>query len=645
MLDEKSKLPSEELQETEENTVKEVVTESVMVEEKSEETVASVEKEVTTEEKNLEKEAVLAEKEREKQLQEEEKQKELASYEPMTMEELVQNLEKLLKEQPIQEIADNVSTIKRFFTAKHSKLLKEAKEKFLSEGGNSIDFHYENPLKTAYNHLMSDYKKSRNKYYKEQEALLQQNLELRLGLIEELKALIENANSDTMYQDFKTIQERWRSVGAIPRARYNDTWQTYQHHVERFYDLLHLNKDLRDLDFKYNLEEKLKLVEKAEELAQMKDVNEAFRELQILHKLWKEEIGPVDRSNREEIWKRFSTATKTIHDKRHNYFREMRNQYQSHIEAKLKVVEEMEAVNVDSNSTREDWKKSIDKMEELRKAFFDAGYIPKGKGDNVWDKFRKVNQKFNRSKNQFFKEAKQEYTENIEKKQQLVAQAVSLKDSEDWDITVEVYKKIQEDWKKVGKIPRKHSNKLWKEFKDACNHFFNRYYAVKDGETEELMKVYQQKKEYLEQIKGEVSEETEMTYDKIKGYINHWREMGRVPKKVRHIEGKFSKFLDTLFDKLSMSRTESEMMKFENMVQSYLEQEDYQKLNSEQLFLRKKIDETTREIQQLENNISFISNASSDNPLFKNVNKNIEKHKRDLELYQNKLRYLLSLDY
>ncbi len=638
MLDENSKLPNEELQEMSENNSQEVVAESAKVEEKSEETVVTAEKEEAI---SLKKEK----EEKEKQAREEEKKRELASYESMELEELVNTLEKLLKERPIQEISENVATIKRVFTSKHSKLLEEEKKKFLDEGGESIDFHYENPLKTSYNHLMNDYKKSKNKYHKEQEVFLQQNLDLRLGLIEELKALIENANSDTMYQEFKTIQERWRGVGAIPRARYNDTWQTYHHHVERFYDLLHLNKDLRDLDFKHNLEEKLKLVEKAEKLAQLKDVNEAFKQLQILHKLWKEEIGPVDRSHREEIWERFSTATKTIHDKRHSHFREMRSQYQSNIDAKFKVVEEMEALDLSNNSTRDDWKKSIDKMEELRKAFFDAGYIPKGKGDEVWEKFRGVNRNFNRLKNQFFKEAKQQYTENIEKKRQLVEQAVSLKDSEDWDVAVEVYKKIQEDWKKVGKIPRKHSNKLWKEFKDACNHFFDRYYAVKDGENEELMKVYHQKKEYLEQIKNEITEEAEVTYDKIKNYINNWREMGRVPKNVRHIEGKFSKFLDTLFDKLSMSRTESEMMKFENMVQGYLQQEDFHKLNSEQVFLRKKIDETSREIQQLENNISFISNASQDNPLFKNVNKSIEKHRRELELYQNKLKYLMSLDY
>ncbi len=650
MLDEKSKLPDAESQEV---TNKEVAAESVKIEEKSENVEVSDQQETekTESEVSLKEEKSASEKKEEesaaaleRQAQEEKKKQELASYENMDLEELVGSLKKLLSERPIQDIADNVNVIKRLFDAKHSKLLKAEKEKFLSEGGNRIDFHYDNPTKTAYNSLMNDYKKNRSKYYKEQEALLQQNLERRLGLIEELKALIENAG-DNMYQDFQAIQERWRGIGAIPRAKYNDTWQTYHHHVERFYDLLHLNKDLRDLDFKHNLEEKLKLVEKAEELAQLKDVNEAFRELQVLHKLWKEEIGPIDRNHREEIWGRFSAATKTIHDKRHHYFREMKAQYQGNIEAKFKVVEEMEALDFSNNSTRDDWQKSINKMEELRKAFFDAGYVPKGKGDEVWDKFRKANRNFNHLKNQFFKEAKKEYSENITKKQKLVEQAVSLKDNEDWEETAEVFKKIQADWKKVGQVPRKHSNKLWKEFKDACNHFFDRYYAAKDGETEELMKIYQQKKDYLTKLKEEITEDTEVTYEKIQGYINDWRKMGRVPKSVRHIEGKFSKFLDGLFDKLSMSRNEAEMMKFENLMQSYLEQENYQKLNSEQLFLRKKIDETNRDIQQLENNISFISNVSADNPLFKNVNKNIEKHKRELEMYQNKLRYLSSLDY
>lgn len=671
MLDEKNKLSGQEAEKevsnqdekTSEQNSK-LQEETLPAEEKTTETSSEVESvKETVEEKSVEKETTSAEKVEKEEASEavdeieneiaessekdtkERKEEPLPNYAEMTLEKLVEELGILIKDKPVQEISNHVNAIKSAFNLKYGKLLKSEKEKFLEEGGNIIDFRYENAVKPKYNSLLYDYKQQRNKYHREQEALLQQNLDKKLQLIDELKNLIDNANSDTMYREFQSIQTRWKEIGAIPRAKYSDTWRTYHHHVERFYDLLHLNKDLRDLDFKHNLEKKLKLVEKAEELAELDDVNEAFRELQILHKVWKEEIGPVGREHREEVWGRFSEATKKIHDKRHLFFKGLKSQYKKNIEAKLKVVEEIEAYDTSNNKNRNDWQKSINDIEKLRKAFFDAGYVPRGKGDEVWSRFREVTRKFNRKKNEFFRDSKKEQNENLTKKRQLVEQAVSLKDSEDWDTTLEIYKKIQADWKKIGHVPRKYSDKLWKEFKAACNYYFERYYASKEEANEELMKVFHQKKEYLEEIKKEVSDNTKITAENIKEYINNWRKMGRVPFEVRHIEGKFNKFLDKAFNQLSITKKESELIKFENIMQGYLQQEDFRKLDSEQLFLRKKIDETTREIQQLENNKSFISNVTDDNPLVKNVNKNIKKYKQQLEEYQEKLKYLINLDY
>ena len=570
---------------------------------------------------------------------------EMQNYDNFSLEDLVAELSKLVKEKPVQSIHNNVNKIKNTFNVKFGSLLKEEKTKFLEEGGNVVDFQYNNPIKSTYNSILYDYKIKKNEFYTKQENQLNENLQAKLELIEDLKTLIENADGTTMYKKFKDIQDKWRSVGPIPKAKYNDTWRTYQHHVERFYDLLHLNNDLRDLDFKHNYEEKLKLVVKAEALAELDDINLAFNELQILHKMWKEEIGPVDRAHREEVWGRFSAATKIVHDKRHDFFKDLRSKFDENLEKKLAIITEIEAVDTSKNNNRSDWQKSINEIEELRNKFFKVGQVPRAKSNDIWAKFKAATRKFNVEKNNFFKGIKKEHLENLNKKKLLIEKAVELKESEDWDVTTEVMKKIQADWKNIGHVPRKYSDKLWKEFKDACNYYFDRLHSEQDAGSKEQLEVFNKKKELLKQIKESVDNKVEITLEKLKEYVNNWRDLGRVPFEMKHIEIKFNKLIDRIVAENSIDVKEVEMIKFENLINSYLEQKNYKKLNGEQLFVRKKIDDTIREIQQLENNIGFISNATKDNPLLKNVMENIRVYKEKLEIWKSKLAYLKKLDY
>jgi len=572
---------------------------------------------------------------------------EMLDYESLNLEELVNQLGLLVHGNQIQSINNNVNTIKSVFNVKFGELLKTEKEKFLSEGGELADFQYNNPLKLTYNSHLYDYKIKRNEYFANQDNILKSNLEKKLEIIEELKHLIDSANDGgVMYKMFKEVQDKWRSVGPIPRAKYNDTWRTYHHHVERFYDLLHISNDLRELDFKHNLEEKLKLVEKAEALNTMKDVNAAFNELQILHKLWKEEVGPVSREHREEVWGRFSEATKKIHDKRHDFFKELKSKYEGNIDKKLAVIKEIEDLDFSKNSTKVDWQKSIKEIEELRNKFFSIGQVPRAKSDKIWDKFKEATRKFNSAKNNFFKEVKKEHLENLNRKKLLIEKAESIKESTDWEATTAVMKKIQADWKKIGHVPRKYSDKLWKEFKDACNYYFDRLHNVQDEGNKEQLEVFNKKKELLILIKEQSSnQDVEVTIDMVKSYVEQWRELGRVPYEMRHIEMKFNKLLDKIVDSSNIEKKDIEMIKFTNLVNSYLDQKNYRKLDSEQLFVRKKVDETVREIQQLENNIGFISNIKKDNPLVKNVMDQIDGHKENLEVWKTKLKYLRSLDY
>jgi hypothetical protein len=569
---------------------------------------------------------------------------EMEDYESLSLNDLVAELGKLVKEGQVQSINSNVNKIKSIFNVKFGKLLKAEKEKFLAEGGNIIDFQYNNPIKSTYNSFLYDFKIKRNEFYANQDARLNSNLEEKLELIENLKHLIDNAEGATMYKMFKDIQTKWVAIGPIPRAKYNDTWRTYQHHVERFYDLLHLSNDLRDLDFKHNLEEKLKLITRAEALLELEDVNAAFKELQVLHKLWKEDIGPVARENREEVWERFSEVTKKIHDNRHEFFKDMKSKFEGNIDKKLEVITTIEAIDTSKNKSRSDWQKSIKELEALRNKFFSIGQVPRAKSDQIWAKFKDATRKFNVEKNKFFKNVKKEHLENLNLKKALIEKAESLKDSEDWETTTEIMKKIQSDWKKIGHVPRKYSDKLWKEFKDACNHYFDRLHKNQDIGNKEQIEVLNKKKELLSTIKEAIGSEDDISIDTLNEYVSDWRDLGRVPYEMRHIEVKFNKLLDKVVDNSDIEKQDIEMIKFKNLVNSYLEQKNYRKLDSEQLFIRKKIDETVREIQQLENNIGFISNVTEDNPLVKNVRKQIDVYKEKLDVWKVKLDYLKQIE-
>lgn len=562
-------------------------------------------------------------------------------YTKLTLEELTVSLKKVLSDNPVQKIKPQVDAIKNAFNQKFGALLAEKKAAFLAEGGNSIDFQFSSPIKSEYNSLLSEYKKQRDAYYKNLEKELKQNLEKRVEVIESLKKLIEEADASTMYKNFKQIQETWQTIGPVPKSYYNDTWKIYHHHVERFYDLLHLNNDLRELDFKHNLEEKLKIIQQADALANESDINYASKELQDLHKKWKEDIGPVAKEMREEIWHRFSAATKKIHDKRHNYFKEMRSKHQEIIDKKLAVIDLINAYDTSKNKTHSDWQKSIVEFEKIRQQYFNAGKLPYNKSEEVWQKFKAATKKFNSAKNVFYKDEKSGQQENLKKKIALIELAESLKDSEDWEMATNAMKKVQSDWKKIGHVPRKFSDDIWKRFKAACNHYFDRYHQEKNAASKEEQAIVVAKKEFLDSLK----EAKNVTKEAILEAINTWRGLGRLPRNARHLEGKFNKQIDSLLTSLSMDKAEVEMLKFTTLVDGYHAEEDVRKLDSEQLFVRKKIDEIVREIQQLENNLGFFSNAKADNPLVINVRKQINNFKDDLSIWKHKLTYLKKLDY
>ena len=566
-------------------------------------------------------------------------------YHAMSMEQLVKELESLIKNKKVQTIKSHVDEIRAEFNSKFSEILEEKKEDFLSDGGNEIDFYYVSPIKKQFNVLYSEYKNNLNAYYKNLETNLKANLENRLRIIEDIKSLINlEENINTTYKTFKDLQEQWRNAGPIPRDKYNNAWNTYHHHVEIFYDFLHLNRDLRDMDFKHNLDQKLKIIDRAEELAQDDNPNRSFRELQVLHKMWKEDLGPVDKEHREAIWERFSNATKTIHDKRQAYYANVDKAHEANLEKKEAIIAEIEEVGKDNISSHQAWQNKIKVIEGLRKDFFNAGKVPIKVNEATWAKFKSAVRSFNKKKNAFYKNLKKDQYTNLQKKMDLIKVAEDNKDSDDFETVTPLMKKIQNEWKQIGHVPRKDSDKIWKRFKAACNHYFDKIHAERNAADKEQVEAFEKKTKLLEELKSmELSGKAEQDVEIIKQKTEEWNSLGQVPQNKRFIEGKFNKTVDALFNNLKMDKSQVEMIKFENKLEHLSQPDDTRLLDNEHNFIRKKIDEVRGEINQLENNLQFFSNVDKSNPLVKDVLKNIENHKENLAVWEEKFKKLKEL--
>ncbi|MFC4817002.1 MULTISPECIES: DUF349 domain-containing protein [unclassified Flavobacterium] len=568
----------------------------------------------------------------------------MKDYETLDMDQLVLELEHLVSQEKVMAIRNHVEEIKQAFLSKYNHFIDEKKEEFLHENPNSNEeFEYHFPLKTKFDSIYNNYKTKKSSHFKSLESALKDNLQKRLAIIEELKTIINpNENIKDALKHFNDLRERWKNAGPIPKDKYNHVWNNYHFHVENFYDILHLDREARDLDFKHNLDQKLKIIARAKDLLNEHDVFKAFRELQSLHKIWKEEIGPVSREHREEIWNQFSEITKQMHDKRESMFGQMREIEQENLNKKREIIAAIEAIATEKVEVHTGWQAQINKIEALRQEFFSTGKVPVEVNEQTWSDFKTAVRNFNAHKNSFYKDIKKEQQSNLDKKNALVARARELQESEDFAAATPVMKQIQEEWKKIGHVPKKFSDAVWAEFKEACNHYFDRLHAARNQNEEVEIIAFDKKKEYLEKIKEfEFSGNHKTDLDAIKAHIETWKSFGKVPFARRHIEGKFNKVLDVLFEKLSSSKKEAEMMRFN----SRLEQlgNDNRKIDGEKIFIQRKIEEVQNEIFQLENNIQFFANAKKDNPMVAEVKKNIDRHKEELATWKEKLKQLRNM--
>ena len=569
-------------------------------------------------------------------------------YEKLSMEELTEELKNLFSNYKVTAIKEYAEEIKKEFFRKYNDFIDEKKEAFLEENPEAVesDFNYIFPLKNTFETHFNEFRNKKNAYYKELQENLNVNLEKRLNIIENLRKLVDDAdNMGDALKSLTELREEWKNAGPIPKDKYNHVWNNFHFHIERFYDQLHLDRESRDLDFKYNLEQKQKIITRAEELLQEDDVIKSFRELQTLHRIWREEIGPVDREIREEIWSKFSDITKQLHDKRESLFESLRKVEVENLNLKVVIISEIDAISKEKINNHNAWQNQIKKVDALRHRFFTIGKVPTENNEEVWQLFKLATRNFNQNKNNFYKELKREQQENYTKKMALIEKANALKDNDDFNKVTPIMKQIQEDWKTIGHVPKKYSDKLWKEFKEACNHYFDQLHKFRNQENDVESLSYAKKKEYLDLLKGfQLSGDHRTDLDEIKNHIQNWKSLGRVSHNKRFIETKFNKILDVLFDKLSLSKRETESVKFNNRLEDLVDQNDKKKLQYEINFIQRKIEEINSSILQLENNLQFITNATSDNPFVKEVMKSIAKQEAEAKIWKDKLEQIKNLD-
>lgn len=572
----------------------------------------------------------------------------MKNYEALSMEELAAELEGLAGHDKVMAVKDHVEEIRREFYAKYNHLIEEKRDEYSHENnGDTSGFEYHFPLKAKFDATYNQYRDRKNSHFKRLQNDLKGNLENRVAIIEELKQIIDSGeNIKDALKHVNDIRERWKNAGPIPRDKYNHVWNNFHFHIERFYDHLHLDREARDLDFKHNLEQKQRIIERVEQLVNEEDVPKAFRELQALHKIWKEEIGPVSREHREELWNRFSELTKQLHDKREALGAKAREAETANLQKKQEIIAQIDAIAAEKVSQHSGWQGQIDKIEALREQFFKAGKVPLENNEETWAAFKAAVRNFNAQKNSFYKDIKKDQQDNLNRKLALVDKAKSLQDSDDFAATTPIMKQIQDEWKTIGHVPRKFSDSVWKDFKAACNHYFDRMHEQRNAASSEELEAFEKKKDYLEQLKDfQLTGEHKADLDAIKKHIENWKGLGRVPQARRHIEGKFNKILDALFDKLSLSKKDADMARFSSRMEQMADGDDSRRLENEQIFTMRKIDELKAEIRQLENNILFFSNSKGkgENPLVKEVNKNIERHKEELKTWTEKLKQIRAM--
>jgi hypothetical protein len=570
-------------------------------------------------------------------------------YGDMSKDELLVTLKRVIETRPITEIRADVEAIKSAFFHLQEERQEALKLKFVREGGKEEDFQpIDDEVETAFREQLKHYRRLKASYNREQEKVKETNLEKKYALIERLKTLLEKKESigDT-FKEFREIQQSWKETGPVPQQKLKDLWSTYHHHVEKFYDYIKINKELRDLDWKKNEQLKEKLCEQAEELLNEPNVVTAFRTLQKYHAQWRE-IGPVHPELKEPLWERFRAATKEINHRHQEHFKKLKDEQKDNLIKKENLCEEAEVLADGNYDSHKEWKQKTDEIINLQKVWRTIGFAPKKDNNKIYARFRAACDKFFDKKREFYAKNKEWQEKNLEKKIDICEQAEAVQDSEDWKATTDKLINLQKEWKAIGPVPRKDSDKVWKRFRAACDHFFDRkgeFFKHIDERYEENLKF---KQALIEEVENYTfSEDVEANYNALKGFQERWSEIGFVPYKMKDkIQNAFREALNKQFDKLRIDDTEKKLLKFQTRLDniSNKPKADF-KIRHERDKYVNKLRKLESNIQVWENNIGFFTpETKTANTMIHEFESKIAKAREEMTLIEEKIRMIDQAD-
>ena len=556
-----------------------------------------------------------------------------------TKEEVLERVKEIAhsSEAPDKEEVDLLKTIfYKLHVAERDAKLKE----YLDAGGDP-EAYLITPDETeeAFKAEMGIIREKRAEIFKQQEAEKEENLKKKLEIIEKIKAMAtspEEANKS--YQEFKALQQEWKEIKAVPAERANELWRSYQHNVEQFYDLLKLNSEAREYDFKKNLEIKTHLCEAAERLAEEEDVISAFHQLQELHQQYRE-TGPVAKDLREEVWARFKAASTVVNKRHQQHFEDLRSKEEENLQRKTELCEKVEAIAKEENKGAADWEKHTKEIIDVQAEWKTIGFAPQKMNVKIFERFRAACDDFFGRKTQYFKEMKERFADNAARKQALVEQAQALQDSTEWKSTTDKFIALQKEWKTIGMVPKKLGDQLWNDFLAACNKFFEARNAANAGTRNEEKENLEKKTSIIEQLKAIAEEAADDAKEKVHELVEQYNAVGHVPYKDKDkIYKAYHEVLDKLYKEMNISTARRRLDNFKNSLKDVAKRGE-NALDNERTRLMRRYESLKQEIQTYDNNLGFLSVASKKgNSLVDEMNRKIEKLRDDLKLVREKIK-------
>jgi hypothetical protein len=565
-------------------------------------------------------------------------------YSSFSKHDLAETLGLIVENRPVNEIRDDVERIRIQFYKKHKAEVEEQKEKFLATGGSIEEFKpaFDENEKKIREHL-EKYREKRSDQNRVQEAEKQENLRKKYEIIEKIKDLVNREESiNKTFQEFRNLQNDWHSTGVVPQSALKDLWENYHHNVEIFYDYIKINKELRDLDLKKNLEAKIVLCEKTEELLMEPSAVNAFRILQEYHNHWRE-IGPVPHESKNDIWERFKEATAKINKRHHEFFETQKDSQRKNLEAKIALCEKVEEINLQEIKAFREFEGLSDEIVKLQKMWRTIGFAPKKYNNKIYQRFREACDAFFEKKRAFYSENKESQLENLQKKTELCIQAESLMESSDWKSTTDALIKLQKEWKEVGPVPRKQSEKIWKRFRKACDAFFERkssHFSEVDTSYEDNLNAKKALISELENFDNELG--VKDAFEKLKDIQRRWTEIGYVPFNVKEeINLSYKNALNAQFDRLKLGDEDKNILKYKNKLDSVKANPKMaRKVRGEREKFYTRIRQLESDITLWENNVGFFAKSKNAESMISEVKEKIENAKKTIRILEEKVKMI-----